>query len=297
MITGANGNLGRRLVKRLLSKASVVAVVRSDKAANSILDMPLSTSEKARLSVQVVDYTSVVQLSMAAAKCHRAVHLVGILKEGGGASYYESHEQSSQALADALNGTGVVHVTYLSIVGSKADADNACLASKGRAEEILRNGQTPCCILRVPMVLGSGDYASFALAKRARQRVSVTFRAESLEQPIYAGDVIEAIYRAGSEEVDQVLDLAGPETLSRRALTQRAATLLGTSTSVVSLPIALGFALAGILEMLTNHPPFTRAMLGVLDHDDAVYSDAAWQTLKLAERTTLDDMLEKVLQP
>ena len=43
------------------------------------------------------------------------------------------------------------------------------------------------------MVIGERDYASKMLSQRANLKSSVTFRASSLEQPIYADDVIDAI--------------------------------------------------------------------------------------------------------
>ena len=145
---------------------------------------------------------------------------------------------------------------------------------KAGLKQIIEQSGVPALILRVPMVLGEGDYATRALSQRAGSRVVFQFRAESLEQPIYAGDVLEAVLAglglgASGPAVTGGYDLAGPESLSRRALTHRAAEVLGVRPpTVISLPIALGMGLAGLLERLSASPPFTRAMLGVLDHDD-----------------------------
>lgn len=296
MITGANGNLGRRLIKALLPEHEVVAVVRSNKAADTVSGLTLTDDERARLSLQVLDYADVTALREAAAGCTRVVHLVGILKEAHNTTYSAAHEQSCTALAQALAGGTVEHVTYLSIVGSRPDADNACLASKGRAEAILTEQTAAACILRVPMVLGEGDYASFALQKRAAGGMSFTFRASSMEQPIYAGDVVAAIVSAGREKLAAVLDLGGPEALTRAELTHRAASVLGNQARVISLPISVGYCMAWVFERISSNPPVTRAMLGVLDHDDVVESAAAWQQLALAPPTPLDEMLAKVLK-
>ncbi len=295
MVTGANGNLGKRLVKRLLQEHEVVAVVRSNKAAETVKAQALSGEEKSRLGVEILDYTDVQALTRASQGVTNVVHLVGILKETQNASYVAAHEESCDALNDALRDSSVEHIAYLSIVGSHPAASNACLASKVRAEEILIKGRPAVAILRVPMVLGEGDYASFALRKRAQQRLSLTFRASSIEQPVYAGDVVEAIINSGAGKIDAVLDLGGPEAMTRRALTQRAAKMLGKQSTVVSLPVALGYFLASIFERISSNPPFTKAMLGVLDHDDAIESNAGWQTLGMSAPTSVDDMLAAVL--
>jgi uncharacterized protein YbjT (DUF2867 family) len=298
-ITGANGNLGRRLVQKLLDAHDVVAVVRSDKAADTLAKLPLEVDAKTRLTVKVLSYTDEQALAEAAQGCHRAVHLVGILKEGGGARYVDAHEASTQALLSALAQSSITHVTYLSIVGSHAESDNACLASKGRAEDMFRADTSPqktlaSTVLRVPMVLGEGDYASFALKKRASQGLSFSFRAGSLEQPIYAGDVVAAIIVAGTGQIDQTLDLAGPCAMTRNELTHKAAQVLGTEARVVSLPMFLGYGLAWLFEKALPNPPFTAAMIGVLDHDDLVESKAAWEQLGL-QPTSLEDTLTAVL--
>ena len=52
----------------------------------------------------------------------------------------------------------------------------------------------------------------------------------------------------------------------RRALLQRTAACMGSTTQVLGLP--RGFAFAWIVQTLLANPPLTTAMLGVLDHDD-----------------------------
>jgi NADH dehydrogenase len=169
------------------------------------------------------------------------------------------------------------------------------LSSKARAEKILLAGAVPTRVIKVPMVLGEGDYASRAVAHKARRALGFELRAGSLEQPIYAGDVIDAL-RVSIESGPHrdVLELAGPESLSRRALIQRAGTVLGATPRIISVPLGLGLMFAGLLELLLAAPPVTRAMLGVLDHDDAAVSSDALTSLGIT-LTPLDTMLSKVL--
>ena len=119
-----------------------------------------------------------------------------------------------------------------------------------------------------------------------------------MEQPIYAGDVLAAVLIGlGLQEtaVSGRYDLAGPESLSRRALTHRAAEVLGNRPpSVISLPIGLGMALAGLLERFSVNPPVTRAMLGVLDHDDHIDPTASLSALGLT-LTPLNEALRLCL--
>lgn len=289
-VTGANGHLGTRLL-RARAGEGVRALVRSARAAGHIDGLGLGEA----VDVRVVDYGDPGDLAAALAGCEAVVHLVGILKEGSGNRYLDAHERSCKALAAAAEQAGLRRVAYLSIVGASPASGNACLASKGAAERILLQAPVPATVIRVPMVLGEDDYASRALAARARRDWNVVLRGASLEQPIYAEDVVRAVL-AALEEVDdsRSYDLAGPESLSRSALIHRAAHVLGRRTRVISLPLGLGMAAAWVLEKTSANPPVTRAMLGVLDHDDEVDSAPATAALGL-ELTPLDETLRRCL--
>jgi NADH dehydrogenase len=293
LITGANGHLGRRLIARLAGERPVRAVVRSERAARTLGESPAS----AHHDLRILDTMDVNALTDACEGCTHAVHLVGILKEGSTSRYEDAHEGTSRALALAAAATGIRRIVYLSILGSTPESDNACLASKGRAERILLDGPTPALILRVPMVLGEGDHASRALAGQARSSVVPLLRGgRSLEQPIYAGDVVEAIVSGVTRPDldDRELDLAGPESVTRRALLERAARVLGTSPRVVPVPLALELAVAALFERISKDPPLTRAMLGVLNHDDDVDVTESCRILGIG-LTSLDDTLKRCI--
>jgi len=294
LLTGANGHLGRRLLLHLAQERpgrTVRAVVRSERAASTLRELP----EAARPEIRIVDYADAALLSGAAAGCSHAVHLVGILKQTRANRYEDAHERAAAALAEAAAAADLRRIVYLSILGSHAESSNACLASKGRAEDILLAARTPALVLRVPMVVGSGDHAAAALERRARAgRVRLVGGGASLEQPIAADDVIDAIL-AGLERDgldDVALDLAGPESLSHRALVERAAALLSTNVKVGSIPAGLVRLFAAAAERFAANPPLTPAMLGVLEHDDDVDPAPACRRLGIT-LTPLDEALRR----
>lgn len=295
LVTGANGQLGRALIRRLARgtpRAAVRAVVRSERAAGVVRALPEAPE------VAVVDYGDADALAAAAAGCTAAVHLVGILKEAPGTRYAVAHEGTARALAAAAPRAGFHRIVYLSILGAGADSPNACLASKARAEAILLAPPLRTTVLRVPMVLGGDDYATAALCARARARLVPLVRGgASLEQPIDAADVVEAIVAALArpELAGRVLDLAGPESLPRRELVRRAAALAGApGPAIVPIPLAAVRAFAALAERLAANPPLTRAMLGVLEHDDRVDPGPACRALGLS-LTPLDETLRRCL--
>ena len=59
LVTGANGNLGRRFVVATLSSTQdrIRAVVRSARAAKQLTAIELTAEQRGRLDVRVLDYT------------------------------------------------------------------------------------------------------------------------------------------------------------------------------------------------------------------------------------------------
>ena len=100
LVTGANGQIGRRLIERLARsnpRMPVRAVVRSRRAAETLEALPVEI----RPEISIVDYRDAGALAEAARDCRYAVHLVGILKETSTSSYEDAHEMSARAIADA----------------------------------------------------------------------------------------------------------------------------------------------------------------------------------------------------
>jgi len=296
LVTGANGHLGRRLLARLASTGRAArALVRSERAAQTLRRLPFADA----FEIQIADYGDRDSLAAAAEGCTCIVHLVGILKETRATRYEDAHERTAEALADAAARAGAKRIVYLSILGSRAEDTNACLSSKGRAEQILLRGKVPVTVLQVPMVLGPGDIAANALRGQALAPfVLLAGGGSTLEQPIDAEDVVSAILAAAENPglAGQVLALAGPEPLSHRELVARAAALYGRLPRVLPVPLVAAELLAALFERAFPNPPLTRAMLGVLQHDDQIDPGPACTRLGIT-LTPLEATLRRCVGP
>jgi uncharacterized protein YbjT (DUF2867 family) len=297
-IIGANGHLGLKLISAL-QQQPVKALVRSAGAARTVA-AHIAEHQLENVTIEVVDYHDTQQMEQALGGAGYLVHLVGIIKESAANTFANAHIQANQVLCAALAASDLQRLCHLSILGADDDSHNACLRSRAAAERILLDSGVATLILRIPMVLGGDDYASHALRKRAHASLNFSFRAGSLEQPIAASDVLAAILKdidrtqQGAAIAAQLLELAGPQSLSRAQLYQRAAAAVGKRTHVISLPLWCGMGLAWLLEKLSARPPVTRAMLGVLDHDDNIDPQPAATELGIS-LTSLDATLRECL--
>ena len=296
-ITGANGQLGTSLLRRLAdsSRKRVRALVRSDRAQKTIESLELQPAP----DVKVVEYTSQSKMTEALEGVSCVVHLVGIIKEGAGARYVDTHEGTCEALATAATAAGVERIIYLSILGSSPEAVNSCLLSKGRAEQILLVAQVPTTVIRVPMVVGGDDPASASLRRQAQAKsVRLIGGGSTLQQPIDSRDVVSTILAAASLESSEnlSLDVGGPETLSHRDLVLRSAKLWNNEPQIGSLPTSLARFVVSVLEKVLSNPPVTRAMFDILQHDDQINPDVVREKLGV-ELTPLDQTLADHIGP
>ena len=303
LITGANGNLGQQLIQRLCGEhdgvasgsLGVRALVRSERAAQTIRDLACPNPP----DITVGDYTDPTSMREATSDCNGVAHLVGIIKETSTTSYTQAHEDTCQTLVRALEGTPVRRIIYLSILGSRPESSNACLASKGRAEALLENGPCPATILRVPMVIGPADYASASLRKEAQSRfVSLVGGGRTLQQPIDSQNVIDAILASLQAEhsENRQFDLGGPESLNHRDLIQRAGRLYDHKPWVLPIPLGLARFFVGLMERTGKNPPITRAMFDILQHDDQVDPTPCCRELGVS-LTPLDETLASYVGP
>ena len=298
LVTGANGNLSKKFI---LSKgeADVCALVRSEKAKDDLMSF-IKANDIQDVQIVKCDYLDEQAIKELAKSCSYLLHLVGIIRENKDNRFNVVHKQTTKVLMEAIKGSGIKKCCYISILGAKEDSINACFSSRGFAEKLFLDSYIPSLVLQVPMVLGEGDYASEALKKNALSRINFTFRKLSLEQPIYAQDIIDVvnidIKRALEEDHSPsgIKTLAGPTSLTRERLIEKTAKQLGVKVKVFSLPLFLGYTLAKICEMLVSKPPITQAMLGVLDHDDDIDPLPSSKELGI-NLTTLDEMLEATM--
>ena len=146
-ITGANGNLGVRMIKTI-GEIGVRALVRDRIALNKVYSKTIQTWMSGLSTTRI---PAAFEARAKAAKLWFTQ--VGILKENAQSNYLDAHENSCTALVSSLPDS-VQRIVYLSIVGSRADHSNTCLASKGKAEDILLASDVDVLVFQVPMVLG-----------------------------------------------------------------------------------------------------------------------------------------------
>jgi uncharacterized protein YbjT (DUF2867 family) len=265
LVTGANGFVGRNLVKRLRQEGMKVrAVVRTPAKAQALAD----------LGAEVVpgDINDLPSLMAAAAGCDRVVHLVGIIQEAPGVTFKGVHVDGTRNLLEAVKKAGVRHFIYQSALGTRPNAKSRYHRTKWEAEELVRASGIPFTILRPSLIYGAGDLFTIRLSEMIRLSpvLPVIGSGRSRIQPIFIDDVVECIRKIVTSDscLNEMYEIGGPEQLTYEAVTKTIAEVMGVNHPTVHMPMFFMRTMARVAETLLPKPPVTTDQLIMLQEDN-----------------------------
>ncbi len=234
-ITGANGSVGRSLLKLVASRADLEARagVRSAAAAARLPAGP-------GIVPCVVRYDDPISLASLLDGAACLVHLAGILIEDAHRSYENANVETTRMAVNACRASGVAHIVLVSALGANPDSTNGYYRSKGIAERIVADSGCAAVIIRTPLLLGPDTAGGRSLAgQAARRSLRLLGSGRHTLRPLDVDDLCGAILNGCGACADgvRVLELVGPESVTQRELIARIARLLGHDVSIASTPV------------------------------------------------------------
>jgi len=131
-------------------------------------------------------------------------------------------------------------------------------------------------IFRPSVIFGAGDAFFNKLGLISRMLpVMPLFSGKTQFQPVYVGDVAEAVAQAamGNLKAGKTYELGGPEVLSNRTLVERVLAGANRSNPILPLPSFVGQLLAFPMGILPN-PLITGEQIKLLGIDNVVSAEA-----------------------
>jgi len=253
LIVGGSGFLGRHVVARLSAqnRRVIVPTRRRERARHLVL---LPTVEVVQTAISTDQ-----ELDALVSRCDAVVNLVGLLHSRWGDPYgpdfAAAHVELPRRLAASCARTGVRRLVHVSALGVRDDATalpSMYLRSKSDGERAIR--ETPgvdWTIFRPSVVFGPEDQFLNMFAKLQRLfPVMPIARPDARFQPVYVGDVAQAVVRAldDAATVGKTYELAGPEVFTLEELVRLAGRWSGHPRPVVGLPYTLGQLQSSLLE-------------------------------------------------
>ncbi|SOD92566.1 complex I NDUFA9 subunit family protein [Caenispirillum bisanense] len=289
-VFGGSGFIGRHLVKRLVARGDRVRVAVRDTEKAAFLKPMGDLGQISFVPASVLDDASVAR---AVAGADAVVNLVGILAESGKATFQRIHVEGAERVAKAAAAAGVGRLVQMSALGADETSDAVYARTKAQGEAAVRAAFPGATVFRPSVVFGPEDgfFNLFAAIARfspvlpfftqtapalkrdaaGRPQIDLVGDGGPKFQPVYVGDVAEAILRSLEPEAPTgvTYELGGDEVLSMRDVMKLVAHETRRSRLIVPLPMWVADVEATFLQMLPK-PLLTRDQVKLLRRDNVV---------------------------
>lgn len=272
-IYGGSGFLGRHLVRALAKRhyRIRVAVRRPDLAGHL---QPLG--RVGQIHAVQANLRRPASIEAAARGADVVVNLVGILHERGRQRFdaVQSFGAEQVAIAAAAHGARMIQV---SAIGADEKSPSHYGRSKAAGERAVLSAAPGATLFRPSIMFGPEDdfFNKFAALARMVPGLPLPGEGATRFQPVFVGDVAEAIARAieGAARPGTVYELGGPEVRTFKELLEYVLATIERRRLLIPVPFQLMKLQAQVLQYLPK-PPITPDQVEMLRTDNVV-SDAA----------------------
>jgi NADH dehydrogenase len=224
------------------------------------------------------------------------VNLVGILAEGGKQSFNAVQAEGAGAIAQAAAEIGA-RLVHVSAIGADSNSESAYGRAKAAGEANVLAAVPQASILRPSLVFGPEDSLTNRFASLARMApVMPVFGAETRMQPVFVGDVAEAVADAaeGKTKPGAVYELGGPEVLTMQEIVQIVLKTIERERMILPVPMGIAKLKSYFLQFAPGDFKLTPDQVAMLKVDNVVSDAAKAAGLTLEGLGIAPDSLEAV---
>jgi NADH dehydrogenase len=273
-VFGGGGFIGRHLVRALAARGWRIRVISRHPALLGHLQ-PLG--EVGQIVVQSVDSGDEAALTALLKGSRAVVNLIGILHETQKQRFEQVQGELPGRIARAARAAGVERMVHLSAIGADPQSPSAYGRSKAQGEQAVKSALPTAVILRPSIVIGPEDdfFNRFAAMARISPALPLIGGGKTRFQPVYVGDVAQAIVRAIDLDAARggTFELGGPKVYSFADLMRYMLKVIGRKRFLVNLSYRLAALQARFLEVLPE-PLLTRDQVELLKRDNVVDQQA-----------------------
>jgi NADH dehydrogenase len=272
-VFGGSGFLGRHVVRALANRGYRIRVaVRRPELAGHL--KPLGGVGQIEAVQANVRFAPSVEA--AARDADIVVNLVGILFERGRQRFDGVQALGAEAVARAATSAGA-RLIHVSAIGADENSSSGYARSKAVGERLALAVQPAAIIMRLSIVFGPEDqfFNRFAALARISPALPLPGGGHTRFQPVFAGDVAEAIAKAvdGDAKAGAIYELGGPDVRTFKELMEFTLATVERRRLLLPVPFAVMKLQATVLQFLPK-PPITPDQVELLKHDNVVSAAA-----------------------
>ncbi len=268
LVTGGTGFVGRNIVRLLVERGQRVRCLVRETSPREVLhglDVEFCTG----------DILAPNTLEEAFKDIDTVIHLVGIIKETGDATFERVHAEGTRNVLEAAKNSQIKKYVHMSALGTRPDGVSRYHKTKWQAEEAVRNSGLEYVIIRPPIICGADDEFVNMFAKMIKQTfitriVPVIGKGESRMQPIYVGDVAHCFVEAAINDgiSNKTYEIGGPDAITFNEILDTIMRVMQKKRIKIHLPMAMFKPLAFLMEKTMSNPPLNRDQLIMLREDN-----------------------------
>ncbi|MBP6963448.1 MAG: complex I NDUFA9 subunit family protein [Armatimonadetes bacterium] len=287
LITGGTGFVGSHVVRALTeARLEVRCLARTPASIEGA-------------SVVVGDVTDPGSLADAVSGVETIVHLVGIIRERGRATFERVHVEGTRNVIEAAGARGVRRIIHMSALGARPDGVSRYETTKWQAEELVRASGMEWVVVRPSVIIGErGEFTGILRDLVTRPPVIPVIGTGTYRlQPLYVRDLARAFVRVQADGSlwGSVYEFGGPEQLTFNEMLRVTAEVLGVRKPMVHLPLWLMKPLIASMERLTARFPITSDQLAMMAGDSVTERNAFAESFEI-EPTPFREALELSLK-
>jgi NADH dehydrogenase len=272
-VFGGSGFLGRHVVRALANRGYRIRVaVRRPELTGYLRPM----GRVGQIHAVQANVRFAPSIAAALRDTDVAINLVGILFERGRQRFDAVQSAGAEAVAVASQSVGA-RLVHISALGADADSPSHYAQSKAEGERRVLAATPAAVIMRPSLVFGPEDdfFNRFAALARIAPALPLPGGGHTRFQPVFAGDVAEAIARAvdGNTRPGTIYELGGPNVYTFRELMEFTLATTERERLLVPVPFAALKLQAAFAQFLPK-PPITPDQVDLLKRDNVV-SEAA----------------------
>jgi len=269
-VFGGGGFIGRYVCEALFKSGIRVRVAERHPRRAYFLQ-PLAAI--GQLDLVAADVRKRQSVARAVEGASAVINLVGILR----GDFEALQAQGAATVAEEAARAGATALVHISAIGADPASPSRYGASKARGEANVRAAFPGAAIIRPSLVFGPEDRLTNRFASlMSRLPIYPVIAPNTRFQPVYVRDLARAIADAAldpSRHATKTYEVAGPQVMTMRQLTEAVAAMSGQSPMLVDLP---DFA-ANALSYLGFLPgaPLTRDQWLMLQRDNVAANKTA----------------------
>jgi uncharacterized protein YbjT (DUF2867 family) len=251
LLTGATGNVGAQVLRRLTARGERVRVL--------VRDPRRLGNERVRVQIALGDLSDPASFRNALRGVETVVHLAASIRDQPRASIEELNGVATLRLVRAAERARTERFVFFSAIGASLHARARFFRAKALAERAVEESDLATTVFS-PSIVYAPDDPWVTLLRRMSllPALPVSGSGRTRYQPIWAGDVADCVIAELDRRPDghRRFDLAGPETLSYDEIARVALRAFGRQRRLLHVPLPVVRTGLRAVELVSRQKAF-----------------------------------------